>query len=179
MRGPTRTALVLLALAAAPALGEPSADHVVVRGDGVAFGVRPPPAWRADRGHASRFGAHVLFYQNRHALKGNATLILVRLNRNATSDPGAELQRDMEDYRKRFAEVAFRDLEVSHPEYRCVAKEFTVEKLFHEYVTYVSPGARRPERFAAALDTEAAASPAELEAYRAVIGSLVLLSAEP
>ena len=80
---------------------------------------------------------------------------------------------------KRFGGVVFRDLQMSHPEYRCVAKEFAVESHFHEYLTYVSTAPGRTERFAAALNTEAAASPEELEAYRAIVGSLVLFAAEP
>ena len=167
-------ALVLLALAA-PARAERQADRVVVHGDGFTFGVKEPPAWRADLGHAPRFGAHVLFYQTKHALRGGATLIMVRLSTSAANDAAQDLQSDMDDYRRRFGGVAFRDLEVSHPEYACVAKEFAVESLFHEYLTYVSPGRGRAERFAAALNTEAAASVAELEAYRAIVGSLVLL----
>ena len=173
---PAFAALVLLALAA-PAPAERQADRVIVHGDGFAFGVKEPPAWRADLGHAPRFGAHVLFYQTKHALRGNATLIMVRLTTSAANDAAQDLQSDMDDYRRRFGGVAFRDLEVSHPEYACVAKEFAVESLFHEYLTYVSPGRGRTERFSAALNTEAAASPAELEAYRAIVGSLVLLEA--
>src|SRR6059036_47872 len=159
-------ALVLLALAA-PARAERQADRVIVHGDGFTFGVKEPPAWRAD----------LLFYQTKHALRGGATLIMVRLSTSAANDAAQDLQSDMDDYRRRFGGVAFRDLEVSHPEYACVAKEFAVESLFHEYLTYVSPGRGRTERFAAALNTEAAASPAELEAYRAIVGSLVLLEA--
>jgi hypothetical protein len=166
--------LLLLALAV-PAVAERLGDRVVVRRDGIAFGVQAPAAWRADLGHAGRFGAHVVFYQDRRALKGAATLILLRVNTSTTSQVADDLQRDMDDYRKRFPDVAFHDLDVSHPEYRCVAKEFTLEKLFHEYLTYVSPGTGRPERFAAALNTEAPASPAELEAYRTIVGSLALL----
>ncbi|TMB49010.1 MAG: hypothetical protein E6J60_13605 [Deltaproteobacteria bacterium] len=150
-------ALVLLALAA-PARAERQADRVIVHGDGF-----------------PRFGAHVLFYQTKHALRGGATLIMVRLSTSAANDAAQDLQSDMDDYRRRFGGVAFRDLAVSHPEYACVAKEFAVESLFHEYLTYVSPGRGRAERFAAALNTEAAASVAELEAYRAIVGSLVLL----
>ena len=169
-------ALVLLALAA-PAPAERQADRVIVHGDGFTFGVKEPAAWRADLGHAPRFGAHVLFYQTKHALRGGATLIMVRLSTSAANDAAQDLQSDMDDYRRRFGGVAFRDLEVSHPAYACVAKEFAVESLFHEYLTYVSPGRGRTERFSAALNTEAAASPAELEAYRAIVGSLVLLEA--
>ena len=178
MPRPALAALVLLALAA-PARAERQADRVNVRGDGFAFGVKEPPAWRADLGHASRFGAHVLFYQTKHALRGGATLIMVRLSTTAANDAAQDLQSDIDDYRKRFGGVVFRDLEVSHPEYRCVAKEFTVESHFHEYLTYVGPAPGRTERFAAALNTEAAASPEELEAYRAIVGSLVLLPPEP
>ena len=178
MPRPAIAALVLLTLAA-PTSAERQADRVIVRGDGFTFSVKEPPAWRADLGHASRFGAHVLFYQTKHALRGGATLIMVRLGTNAANDAAQDLRSDIDDYRKRFGGVAFRDLEVSHPEYRCVAKEFAVESLFHEYLTYVSPGRGRTERFAAALNTEAAASPEELEAYRAIVGSLVLFAAEP
>ena len=174
MRRPALCGLAVLALAA-PVSAERQADRVIVRGDGFAFGVKEPPAWRADLGHAPHFGAHVLFYQSRHALKGNATLIMVRLSKAAANDAVQDLQSDMDDYRRRFGTVAFRDLEVSHPAYGCVAKELAVENLFHEYLTYVSPGLGRTERFAAALNTEAAATSAELEAYRAIVGSLVLL----
>src|SRR5438445_5621318 len=100
---------------------------------------------------------------------------MVRRSTSAANDAAQDLQSDMDDYRRRFGGVAFRDLAVSHPEYACVAKEFAVESLFHEYLTYVSPGRGRAERFSAALNTEAAASAAELEAYRAIVGSLVLL----
>ena len=170
--------LGLLALAA-PARAERQADRVIVRGDGFAFGVKEPPAWRADLGHASRFGAHVLFYRTKHALRGGATLIMVRLNRNPGRSADDDLRHDMDDYRKRFGDVAFRDLEVSHPEFRCFAKEFTVESLFHEYLTYLNPGDGTTERFAAVLNTESAASPEELEAYRAIVGSLVLMPPQP
>ena len=176
MPRPALAALVLFALAA-PARAERQADRVIVHGDGFTFGVKEPTAWRADLGHAPRFGAHVLFYQTKHALRGGATLIMVRLSTSAANDAAQDLQSDMDDYRRRFGGVAFRDLEVSHPAYACVAKEFAVESLFHEYLTYVSPAPGRTERFAAALNTEAAASPAELEAYRAIVGSLVLLEA--
>ena len=178
MPRPAIAALVLLTLAA-PTSAERQADRVIVRGDGFTFSVKEPPAWRADLGHAPRFGAHVLFYQTRRALKGGASLILVRLNRNTQSDAADDLRHDLDAYRKRFGTVAFRDLEVSHPEYRCFAREFTVESLFHEYLTYVNPGEGRPDRFAAALNTEAAASPEELEAYRAIVGSLVLMPPGP
>src|SRR5438093_1330792 len=141
-------ALVLLALAA-PAGAERQADRIVVHGDGFTFGVKEPPAWRADLGHASRFGAHVLFYRSRRALKGDATLIMVRLNRHAERDAADDLRHDLDGYRERFGDVAFRDLEVSHPEYRCLAKEFAVESLFHEYLTYVDAEAGASARFAA------------------------------
>src|SRR2546425_2180239 len=155
--------LVLLALAA-PARAERQANRVIVHGDGFTFGVKEPPAWRADLGHAPRFGAHVLFYQTKHALRGGATLIMVRLSTSAANDAAQDLQSDMDDYRRRFGGVAFRDLPGSHPEYACGAKEVAVASLFHEDPTYVSPRRGRAERFAAALHTQAAASAAELEA---------------
>src|SRR4029077_20060647 len=60
MRGPALAVFAILALAATTA-AERQGDRVVVRRDGVAFGVREPRAWRADLGHAAHFGAHVLF----------------------------------------------------------------------------------------------------------------------
>src|SRR6266403_2030577 len=82
-------ALVLLALAA-PARAERQADRVIVHGEGFTFGVKEPPAWRADLGHAPRFGAHILFYQTKHALRGGATLIMVRLSTSAANDPAQD-----------------------------------------------------------------------------------------
>src|SRR5437899_12528392 len=101
-------ALVLLALAA-PARSERQADRVIVHGDGFTFGVKEPPAWRADLGHAPRFGAHVLFYQTKHALRGGATLIMVRLSTTAANDAAQDLQSDMDDYRRRLGGAALRD----------------------------------------------------------------------
>src|SRR2546428_13229363 len=138
-------ALVLLALAA-PARAERQADRVIVRGDGFAFGVKEPPAWRADLGHASRFGAHVLFYQTKHALRGGATLIMVRLSTTAANDAAQDLQSDIDDYRKRFGGGVLRDLQGSHPAYPCVSEELTVESPIPEELTYLSPRPRRDGR---------------------------------
>src|SRR5438067_12394823 len=99
-------ALVLLALAA-PARSERQADRVIVHGDGFAFGVKEPPAWRADLGHASRFGAHVLFYQTKHALRGGANLIMVRLRTTAANAAAQDLQRDIEATRPRIGGAVF------------------------------------------------------------------------
>src|SRR5207244_12769451 len=170
MPRPALAVLILLALAA-PARAERQADRVIVHGDGFTFGVKEPTAWRADLGHAPRFGAHVLFYQTKHALRGGATLIMVRLSTSAANDAAQDLQSDMDDYRRRFGGVAFRDLAVSHPEYACVAKEFAVESLFHEYLTYVSPGRGRAGRLEAALHTGGAPRVAAPEAYHTLPGT--------
>src|SRR5207244_12247083 len=122
MPRPALAVLILLALAA-PARAERQADRVIVHGDGSTFGVKEPVAWRANLGHAPRFGAHVLFYQTKHALRGNATLIMVRLTTSAANDAAQDLQSDMDDYRRRFGGIEFRDLEVSHPEYGCIDKD--------------------------------------------------------
>src|SRR2546426_8587941 len=114
MPRPALAALVLLALAA-PARAERQADRVIVRGDGFAFGVKEPPAWRADLGHASRFGAHVLFYQTKHALRGGATLIMVRLGTTPANDAGQDLQGDIHDDRKRLCWGAVRGLQMLSP----------------------------------------------------------------
>src|SRR2546426_11275249 len=101
MPRPALAALVLLALAA-PARAERQADRVIVRGDGFAFGVKEPPAWRADLGPASRFGAHVLFYQTKHALRGGATPIMVRLGTTAANDAAPDPPGGGDRQRKRF-----------------------------------------------------------------------------
>src|SRR2546428_7515649 len=118
-------ALVLLALAA-PARAERQADRVIVHGDGFTFGVKEPPAWRADLGHAPRFGAHVLFYQTKHALRGGATLIMVRLSTSAANDAAQDLQSDMDDYRRRFGGGAVRDPPGWDPAYACGAQGVAV-----------------------------------------------------
>src|SRR2546428_8870847 len=132
-------ALVLLALAA-PARAERQADRVIVHGDGLTFGVKEPPGWRADLGHAPRFGAHVLFYQTKHALRGGATLIMVRLSTSAANDAAQDLQSDMDDYRRRFGGGAVRDPQGSPPEDGCGAQELTAVGRLHEDLTFVRPG---------------------------------------
>jgi len=184
------TLLLLVALlpcgmpAAAPAQttapsapSTPKMDRLVVYGDGFAFGVKEPEGWHGDTTeNVERYGANVLFYRPGVDPGKPEGVIRVRISKKADEDTAADLKADMDGYRKQFPKVEFRELSVFHPQYRVLAKEFTVPGEFHEYVAYVNPGPRLQYIFSVALNTGATpATDAELAALRTVIASLAAL----
>jgi hypothetical protein len=98
---------------------------------------------------------------------------------NEKSDEYVEkdLEWDMEQYRKRYPNIQFKDIPVSHPEYKIHSKLFYVKGVFHEYVTYINPGEGNPHTISAAMNVpREEASKEELAAYQEIIETLILFN---
>jgi hypothetical protein len=82
----------------------------------------------------------------------------------------------MSEYRTRYAKVQFKNLSVTHPEYKVYPKLFSVPNEFYEYVAYVNPGPKTKLMFSVSMNRQKIeASVSEMEAYQKVIASLQML----
>jgi hypothetical protein len=174
------SALILLAFLICPWLPgqEQPKDWLILHGDGFRFGVKEPAGWQGDWERASYLKSNIIFYPKGHDMTTAYGVIRVRVNNKKDEDMGATLAADMEGYRKRFAEITFQDLEVSHPLYTCFPKLFCLEGKFHEYVAYLNPGKDYWYMFSVAMNTrDKIATESELMAFRTVASSLSAIDA--
>jgi hypothetical protein len=184
---PTLTHLSLLALllcglpsvaqAPPPSALSPKLDRLLVHGEGFVFGVKEPAGWQGDTGKAELYQANILFHRPATDPGKPEGVIRVRVSSKENENTEADLEADMDGYRRQFPRVQFPSLTAAHPSYRALAREFTVPGKFHEYVAYVNPGPRFHYLFSVALNTGSApATEAELAALRDVIGSLAAIA---
>jgi len=153
-------------------------DRLILYGEGYKFGVKEPAGWQGDRERASILKANVLFYPKGRDKTTAYGMIRVRVNKKRNEDTAADLAADMEGYRKKFPTIEFLDLRAEHPNYPCFPKLFLVEERFHEYVAYVNPGQEYWYMFSVAMNTgKKPATDSELDAFRAVVASLVAIDA--
>jgi hypothetical protein len=167
--------IAVCVLTAATTLAQTKLDSLLVFGDGFRFTVKEPSGWRADIENASRLEANVIFYRPGESPDDARALIRVRVNSKTDENIAADLQDDMNGYRQKEAAVQFRDFKVAHPAYPLVSKLFFVPGKFFEYVVYINPGVGKAWTFAASMNKGNEATVAELEAFREVIRSLILL----
>jgi len=159
-----------------PAAAEGPADRLLIYGDGFAFGVREPSGWQGSTAEATRLSSNVVFYRRGENADAAVALLRVRVNDKTDEDLAADLQADMDLYRKQYPRIEFRDLAVVHPSYRVAAKLFLLPGQWYEYVAYVNPGPGRPWIFGASMNKQhAEATTEELAAFRKVVASLELL----
>lgn len=186
---PTLTLLSLLALllcglpAASqtpkPSASSPKLDRLLVYGEGFVFGVKEPAGWHGDTEKAKAYEANILFYRPATDPGKPEGVIRVRVSKKVDENTDADLQADMDGYRKQFPQAEFPNLAATHPQYRVLARDFTVPGKFHEYTAYVNPGPQFHYLFSVALNTGAApATEAELTALQEVIGSLAAIAAK-
>lgn len=168
----------LTALSSPTPLYQKKMDRLIVYGYGFRFGVQEPEGWEGDWKKASHLKANIIFYPKGHDLTLPDGIIRVRVNKKMDENTAEDLATDMEGYRKRFSEVQFDDLDITHPLYTCFPKLFFVENQFHEYVAYVNPGKRFWYMFSVALNTgENPATESELVAFKTVVVSLLAIDA--
>jgi hypothetical protein len=165
-----------LALPCAMASADQKLDHLLVYGEGFAFGVKEPPGWRGDTEHAEKWGANVVFYRPPETVAHPVAGIRVRVGEKTDEDTAEDLAADMESYRKQDPGVQFSDFGAAHPAYAVHSKLFFVPGKFYEYVAYANPGPGRPWLFSVAMNTTRPATEEELAAFRLVLKSLDLLS---
>ncbi len=152
-------------------------DNLIVYGEGFIFSVKEPSGWIGDTMNAARLHANLLFYRNGETSQSAKEIIAVRVNKKSDEHVEKDLRWDMEQYKEQYPTVQFKDVSVSHPNYRTYAKVFFVKDTFYEYVTYINPGAGKSLMFSAAMNVPKAEAATEaLAAYREVIRTLTLLS---
>lgn len=151
-------------------------DQLIVFGQGFMFGVREPDGWVGDTERAARFKVNVLFYPKGHRGKALEGMIRVGIYRKQDENTLADLQTDMDGYKKKYSGVLFEDLEASHGLYASFPKLVVVEGHIHEYVAYVNPGKNFWFLFSVALSTgKKRASENELRAFREITTSLLAM----
>jgi hypothetical protein len=172
--------VALIAVAARGQTVERKLDVLIVYGDGFAFGVKEPAGWHADTADVARkYNSNVVYLPALHGTDGVSALIHVRVNRKQDENTAEDMNSDVEQYKKDYPGCQFKELDISHPEYRTFAKLFFVPTRFYEYVAYLNPGAGIQSIFSVALSTNrgSPASREELDAYQTVLRSIRWLSA--
>ena len=166
--------LVVLGVASA----QPKLDSLLVYGQGFAFSVKEPEGWMSDTEHAGAYQANALFYPKVRSWKETDGLIRVRVGDKSDERVEEDLGADADGYRKQYPSIEFRELAVSHPEYRVYSKVFVVPNGFYEYVAYVNPGPASKYMFSVAMNKQKrTATKSELAAFGKVVASLHALGA--
>jgi hypothetical protein len=153
-------------------------DRLIVSGDGFAFGVKEPDQWSADTGELARkYHVNIVFAPG-NAGQAKDVTIRVRLNSKVDENTIEDLIYDMSQYKKEYPKAEFKDLSVTHPEYKTFAKLVYVPHQFYEYVAYVNPDPVSKFTFSVAMSKKSEpATPDEVKAFESVLKSLVCLSA--
>ncbi|MHC4457104.1 MAG: hypothetical protein ACYS0I_08425 [Planctomycetota bacterium] len=151
-------------------------DRLLVYGEGFIFGIKEPKGWKADTANASSVNANILFYKPGESIQTAKALIFIRVNKKYDEQVEKDLEWDMDQYRKRYPNVQFKDIAASHAEYKIYPKLFYIKDKFYEYVTFINPGIGKPVTLSIAMNVQKnEASKDVFEAYRKIIRSLVLL----
>jgi hypothetical protein len=78
----------------------------------------------------------------------------------------------MDQYRQRYREVSFKDIDVHSARHKVLSKLFYVPGVFYEYVSYLNLGAGNHLAVSVAMNTQKPATGDEMAAYGEVIESL-------
>jgi len=167
----------LLCLGSSRAAGsEEKLKSLLVYGNDFAFGVDEPDGWHGDTEAAERYSANIVFFPGSETSKAADVTIRVRVNDKVDENLAADLEADMQSYKKEVPGVAFGELDVKHPKYATFPKVFSKPGEFFEYIAYLNPGPEYPFHLSVAMSKKKTAATAEeLAAYRKVLESLQLI----
>ena len=155
---------------------EKKLDSLLVYGQGFVFSVKEPEGWRGDTENAARFSANIIFYPSSQPLGRAKSIIRVSVANKTDENINEDLAHDMNEYRAKYPNIAFKNLAISHPEYKVFPKLFSVPDCFYEYVAYVNPGHSKKLMFSVSMNKQKMeASAFELDAYQKIIASLQML----
>ena len=173
----TGTGILLLFSGVCTQADQSDLSSLLVYGEGFRFAVKEPPGWVGDTDRAAEFGANIIFYRRGQTpdTRG-APLIRILVAHKVDENTAEDLAHDMDEYRQRYPDTKFRDLEVKHTSYKPFSKLFYVPGKFYEYVTYLNPGAASTLLLSASMNKEGVeATQSEYSAYVEIIGSLHVL----
>jgi hypothetical protein len=160
-----------------PSVSAPSGG-LIVYGKGFAFSVEEPEEWRGDTQSAARWGANIIFYKQGDWPSSPGTAVIrIGVFDKADEDTSKDLEADMNEYRRKYPGVAFKDIDGIKARYKAWPKLFYVPKSFYEYVTYLNPGSKRRQLVSVSMNKTGTSSTAdEMHAYQAVIQSFELMN---
>lgn len=150
-------------------------DNLIVYGKKFAFKVKEPVNWHGDIDNAKRFHCNIIFYPK---YSHRVTLVIrVKVNSKVYEDLEKDLIYDMQQYKKQYTKIKFKDINVSHLEYDIFSKLFYVHEDFYEYVTYINPGIGIKIMLSVSMNIQKReATEEELAAYTQIIESLWFLT---
>jgi len=169
--------LMLVISASASVADEKKLDNLIIYGEGFSFSVKEPSGWTGDTSNAAAILANVLFFKDGETCQTENVTILVRINKKMDESVEKDLEFDMDQYRNQYPTVQFKDITVTHLQYKTYSKLFYVKDTFYEYVTYVNPGSGKPVTFSVSMNVQKnEASKEAFAAYQKIIGTLSLLN---
>ena len=149
---------------------------LLVYGQGFVFSVKEPEGWRGDTQNAAQFSANIIFYPSSQSLEEAKTIIRVLVADKTDENINEDLAHDMSEYRAQYPNIMFKNIAISHPEYKVFSKLFTVPNDYFEYVAYVNPGPSKKLMFSVSMNRQKKeASAQELDVYQKIIASLHML----
>ncbi len=167
------TAALSTGLAAVSPAQRKKPEVIIITGRNFQFGVCIPEGWQGDTRHAPYYHADLIFYPRGAGWKSTNPIIRVRLNRKADENTAADLEHDLEEYRKKSPQVQYEGLNVGNMLYRCFAKLVFVEGEFYDYITYINPGSKYWYCFSVLMTGQKARlDDKQLTAYRFVAATL-------
>jgi len=154
---------------------DPTMDKLIVHGKNFAFAVKEPKGWLGDIDNAYRFKANIIFYPKNKVRPD--TIVRIRVNQKVDENTAEDLKYDMEQYRKKFEDIQFRDLNVSNRVHEVFPKLFYMPDKFYAYVTYINPGLGKKMIFSVAMNIQKrVATEEEFKAYSAIVESIWLMT---
>jgi hypothetical protein len=124
--------VIVIAVLDTFAAEEQELDNLLVYGERFLFRVKEPPGWKADISNASKIHANILFYKREESFQTAKALIFLRVNDKSDENVEKDLEWDMEQYKKRYPNVRFNEIPVSHPKYKTYSKLFYIKGTFYE-----------------------------------------------
>lgn len=143
--------------------------------------MKEPTGWQGDTGAvADRYHVNIVFQPASAESQKDDVTIRVRVGGKQDENTVEDLKYDLAGYKRQFPGAQFSPLTVEHPDYRTFASLVYVPKKFYEYVAYLNPGPGTKFILSVAMSKkESPADPAELQAFEAILKSLVWLSGKP
>ncbi len=106
----------------------------------VFLGVKEPNDWVGDIIKAPEYYSVAMFYQSEKSFKAGGSVIKVVVYKKTDENTVADLEYDMNQFRKDNHNGKFKDFQITHSDYAAFGRLAFVKNHTYEYVTYLNPG---------------------------------------
>ena len=114
--------------------------QIKVKENDVFLGVKEPENWVGDLVRAPDYYSTAMFYQNTKSFRTGGALIRVLVYTKTDENTLADLEFDMNKFKKDNRKAKYSEMEVTHSDYAVFGKLEYVEGKNYEYITYLNPG---------------------------------------